>query len=262
MNITRTAYVTRTKMAAATAALVTAGLLLTACGGAGGTDADVEKTDPTPTKTQEAASPTVYDFDNVRVASTEDQIPFTADGESITIKPSEELLAAMPDGARQTIDHYTISAKAFDTGICRLDVEIEFVHNGKEALSAPHPMSGETPTTHIMGGITKGYHFNEKALVDKLPADDELENKGFYFTKDFSQATFVDYCGEDNDDQITYLSFPTYQKIDDNEIDNFAVASIAVIQGGQSGTDGVTVVITGETLADVSPTGKWEKAEV
>ncbi|MCP3424816.1 hypothetical protein NBM05_01905 [Rothia sp. AR01] len=264
-ELTQPPTTARSRILAPTAALAGIALLLSGCGDGGGdetapaSEQDSQATEQTPTES-------VYQFDQARVDDDDDQEPFVASEGEVVVQLSDELKATIPEDGSVAIDHYTLSAKAFETGICRLDVDIAYTDGGEDALSAPRRHQDETPQANLHEAITD-VEIEEDEVVDEVPSDAELENGMDYMTKDFSHATFVDECSENAEDDITSLGFPYSQKpskmnsADSDIIRNFANVDIAVVAGTQGGQDGASIIVTGDTAAELSVTGEWAPPE-
>ncbi|GAB3563356.1 hypothetical protein [Spelaeicoccus albus] len=259
----------RTAQRAATAAALTltAAMALTACGGS--SDSDVKAGGTTAgAGSSQAAGDTgdaaVYQFNNTRVGDSEDETPFVTTKDSIIIKMPDELKAAIPDGSRVAIDTFTLTPQAFSTGICRLDVAIDYAGGGKKALTSVDPYGeDEGPASNLLVYmIDHGLETNGgDKVVDKVPSNDQVEEGSTYVTKDMEHITFVNECSDDNEDDIFELTNP-YIEQDSKEAgnDKFASVDIAMVSGGgQSGGAGTTTIITGGTAADVSIDGKWKQ---
>lgn len=241
----------RTKLAATAAGLVAAVLMLTACGsdsdeasGAGGGN-DGGAGDG-------SRESTVYQFDE---AKTGDDTPFAASDSPVTVELSNELEQALPSAAQLTVGRYMISAKAFETGMCRLDVETVFANGGQDTLSATRERGGDNPHEFVMSALTKDRKYSDAVVVDEPPSDEDLENDGEYITEDFSKMTFIDRCSEDADDRFLSLDF--LYPGEDGELESFADVDIAVVGGTQSGSARTTLFLTGDTGANVTPAGEW-----
>lgn len=106
-----------------------------------------------------------------------------------------------------------------------------------------------------------GDEADDDKVVDQVPGDDEVSEGAIYVTKDHKHITLVEACSEDSEDSIFDLSFPDSND-DSNGGTDFAYADLAVFSGGgQSGGEGTTTVIRGETDADLSVDGKWKVPE-
>ncbi|SMX98393.1 hypothetical protein [Brevibacterium linens] len=240
----------RTRIAA-TAAGLAAALVLAGCG-SGSDEASGAGRDNDGGAGDGARESTVYQFDE---AKTADDTPFAVSDSPVTVELSGELESALPAGAQLTVGQYTISAKAFETGMCRLYVETEFANGGQGTLSAPRERGGDNPHEYVMSALTKDRKYSDAAVVDELPSDEDLEDDGEYITEDFSKMTFVDRCSEDADDRFLPLDF--LYPGEDGELETFADVDIAVVGGTQSGSGGTTLFLTGDTEADVTPAGEW-----
>lgn len=231
-------------------------LTLSACGNSDGGSSDESGAD---SATSEQASEAVYQFDEARVADDDLQEPFTVTDAAVAVKLSSELSKAIPDGAAMTVDHHTVRAKAFETGMCRIDLGLSYNNAGQQAMTASRTSDGgssDPVPERLVGALTSGDSGSGAQFVDQRPSDDQLEEGGEYVTKDLSNVTFVDECSEDAEDPMVHIHF-SYPN-GDGELDEFAVFRVAVMSGGgQAGGDGTTIALTGDTEADVSPSGKW-----
>lgn len=248
---------TRTPMIATGAVLAAMTSLLAGCAGGSG-DVTVGDGSGDSDAGQSASESVVYQFDE---AKSDDGTPFTATDSAVTVQLSDELADAVPTEAQLAVDHFTLDATAFDTGMCRLDVEVAYANGGEDALSAPREGRGDTPESCLVwallhGDNTPGQAIIEPTVVDELPADEELERGVEYITADSTQLTAVHDCSDDADDDFASLSF-LYPGDEEGDLDSFADVDVAVVQGGQSGGDGTTIMITGETEADLTPAGAW-----
>lgn len=194
----------------------------------------------------------VYQFDE---AKTDDDSPFAASDSPVAVELPNELESALPTGAQLTVGRYTISAKAFETGMCRLDVETVFANDGRDTLSSTRERGRENPHEFVMSALTKDRRYSDAVVVDEPPSDEDLEDDGEYITEDFSRMTFVDRCSEDADDRFLPLDF--LYPGEDGDLESFADVDIAVVGVTQGGNAGTTLFITGQTEADVTPAGEW-----
>lgn len=231
-----------------TAAALGATLMLAACsGGADGAPAAEGNGDSGDQSGQAA----VYQFDE---AKTDDGTPFMATDLPVTVQLSDELVEAAPSGTQLTVDHFRLNATAFDTGSCRLDVEVAYANDGANVLSAPRDR-GRNAHEYVMAALTLNRQYTDVIVADALPNDEDLENNQTYMTEDFTGMTFVDSCSEDVDDRFIPLAF-AYPD-DEGDLEEFAVADVSVVRGSQSSSDGATVMIIGDTEADLTPAGAW-----
>ncbi len=198
----------------------------------------------------------MYQVDEVK---TDDGNPFTSDS-PVTIELSDELESALPTGAQMTVGQYTISAKAFETGMCRLDVETVFANGGQDTLSATRERGGDNPHEFVMSALTKDRKYSDAIVVDAPPSDEDLEDDGEYITDDFTRMTFVDRCSENATDRFLPLDF-LYPGEDGDELESFADVDIAVVGGTQSGSAGATLFLIGDTEAELTPAGDWRSPE-
>lgn len=146
-----------------------------------------------------------------------------------------------------------LTTKAFDSGICRADVTVNFASGGQQAITTPGLSSRSG--VELVSGRLMGVRYG--TTVDKVPSDDELGTQGgLFFTEDYSKIAIVNDCsGPEDQAAFVDLRFP-YLKEDGD--DYMAEAGVSVYQGGQSGAAGATTMITGSTQnVDISVTGDW-----
>ncbi|MGP5523344.1 hypothetical protein ACTXM3_08595 [Glutamicibacter arilaitensis] len=200
----------------------------------------------------------VYQFDEVRVADSDDQVPFSTSDMPVTVQMSEELKGAAPSGVAIAVEKYTVDAKAFSTGICRANVGIEYTAGGKGIIDGTETKFGSNDYENLVNSLFVSETFARAVeVVDELPTDDELKEDAAYITKDATTATFVKSCGEDGDDYMFLLVFP--YSGEDGDLESFATAWPAFV--GFAGSNSVQLVIEGNAEADVSPTGAWVASE-
>lgn len=115
--------------AAAAAALTFAGApLLSACG----SDAPAEGSGaPEESPATGSSNIVEYQFDDQRVSDPDDVAPFIVTDQDVVISRSDELADIVP-ARGVSIESYTLSAKAFPTGVCRLDMTIAYNGNGAQ----------------------------------------------------------------------------------------------------------------------------------
>lgn len=231
-------------------------LALTGC--AGGSDTSEKKGTGSSPGPDESAAVT-YQFDEARVADSADQTPFVTTETSITVKLSDELAAAIPDGESMTIESFTLRPEALASGMCRLDVDVDYADGGAEALAATH--ADEDPAEAIVLRLASLYidETSGDAIVDELPSNDEIDSdRATFVTKDFEHIAIIDQCSEDNEDDMVDLVLPYLEDTGDN----FASVELAVLPGGgQAGGEGTTTIVTGQADAQVSASGKWTKPD-
>ncbi|WP_433676895.1 hypothetical protein [Microbacterium gorillae] len=252
----------------ALAAVMAASATLTIAGCSGG-DSGATASSPesgSESVEQPTATQNIYQFDEARVMDEDDQIPFVSiDADSpITVRLSEDLVAAVADGLVVAVDHFVVTATAFSTGVCRIDADVFYADGGQEALSAPTSEYKSEPLQNVAASLIGIYpgREDEVLIVDAPPTDDELEYEARYITADGATLTLVDDCSDDPQatDSAQELEFPYTTLVDDLPYrTGIATAYVGVAPGGgQSGGVGTTVVLTGEVDADVSPTGSWQ----
>lgn len=241
---------TAARTVAATTLTMTAVLALAACGG-GNSTSDAEADGGSSSSQEESAeSGWTYQFDEVKVADQSDAEPTTAESDPFTVTLSDELAKAAPDGAKLAVKSYKVATKALPSGLCRADVTVDFAPDGKDALTKK---DGADDAFYEMTGQSAD------KVVSEIPSDDQIPSEGGkYITKDASTFAVVDDCSEDTDDELIRLHFPFANKVDDW----LAYANLIVAAGSQSGSEGSTTMIKGETRGvDVSAGGTWQKAE-
>ncbi|WP_193072400.1 hypothetical protein [Brevibacterium sp. FME37] len=248
---------TATRVASAAALALSAMLALSACGGSDDAKdgsqtegvGDNSESNPGSSKTWE------YDFSNTRVTDDNDIDPVAAGSSTFTVTIPDELKAAKPSSAKTwLVDSYNVTTKAFDSGICRADVTVNFASGGQQAITTPGLSSRSG--VELVSGRLMGVRYG--TTVDKVPSDDELGTQGgLFLTEDYSKIAIVNDCsGPEDQAAFVDLRFP-YLK-DDGDDDYMAEAGVSVYQGGQSGAAGATTMITGSTQnVDISVTGDW-----
>lgn len=235
-------------------------LALAGCSGGAGT------TGNGPSEGKQSRQPeNIYEFDQLRVADKDDATPYAvSDPKSVTIRLSEELKGVAPKDNPILVDSFTLTQRAFSTGICRLDVRVNYAEGGKRAITAPLASTSTSEQerfavkeNRVKERLTAGAFLGgtDVKLVASLPTDDQISKQGFYMTTDYTAMTFVDECGTGPTDAMTDLTFPfTDQRPKESgwRQTSFAGAEVTVMTGG-------TVVISGGVDADVSASGKWTR---
>lgn len=113
--------------------LLIGGLLLTGCSNNAAPADGQETKNESPDSSTESA---VYDFENLKVADTDDALPLVASNVPVTIKLAPDLMHVIPNGKKLAVESFNVSAKAFDTGYCRVDVQIAYANGDIETLRA------------------------------------------------------------------------------------------------------------------------------
>lgn len=113
--------------------LLIGGLLLTGCSNNAAPADDQGTKNEAPDSSTESA---VYDFENLKVADTDDALPLVASNVPVTIKLAPDLMHVIPNGKKLAVERFNDSAKAFDTGYCRVDVQIAYANGDIETLRA------------------------------------------------------------------------------------------------------------------------------
>lgn len=253
---------TRTvKRAASAAALSLTGML--ALAGCSGSDdsgaADTGSGDDSDKATQAAAT---YQFDEARVTDQYKADPYMTSESPITIALSDELKATVPDGKKIAIDHYTITPKAFDTGLCRLDVDIAYADGGQQSITEALPRDDDADADHTFFTKIAPGALDGAESVEALPSNNEISDTGAWFTRDHTKLTIVDDCSSDVNDSaesLIDLRFPYTNPGKTNNADDirFADADIFVASGSQSGAESTTTFIRGETVTEIAANGEW-----
>lgn len=202
----------------------------------------------------------VYDFDQAKSLTNEAETPYTVTDQQVTIELSDELAAAMPQGAAVAVQKYDVTIKSFPTGLCRLDAAVTYADGGLESVKEADPgdSSIDSDGEAVMEAVTSDSRDYEPEVVDAVPGDDEVD-EGSYITTDFQTITVVNECSEGSertDDEFTGLGFPFLDR-SDGDGDPFASTEIFVVSGGQDSASGATAVIYGDTEADLSANGSW-----
>lgn len=210
----------------------------------------------------------LYQFDELRVADPE-HMPTIASrsAEKVTMRLSDELKGVVPEGNAMAVDSYELRPRVFPSGICALDVKVNYAGGGKDALKAPmevgpNDSSAErvnaSEQSRMVYRLTGNSNFADEDLlqvVDRLPSDDELAKEGFYLKSDYSEMTFVTACVRSTGEATASLVFPFTQPLDRKSSSSkeyaFAGASISVIAEKSMTIQGWL------PFAEVGVTGKW-----
>ncbi|OYO00729.1 hypothetical protein CGZ95_08895 [Enemella evansiae] len=257
---------TTTRLASITALAIAAVLGLSACGGSDSTDQSANpqqgqgSSSEAGQSTDGSTEAKTYAFDEVRTAGSGDALPFVSDAGPVTITLSDGLRAAVPEGAQLIVDSYTVTAKQFETGMCRLDVTVDYAPGGQEAVTEPIRKPGEKnyPDAASRAEARLIDYGRDLTVVDTLPSDEQIANKTSYATPDFTQLTLVDECSEDPEDKFTALAFPytsaSAEATGRSEHTPFAEVEIALVTNVET----PLVYVAGEVNdAEVSPAGEW-----
>lgn len=240
------------------AALAGLALTLAGCGGAGDASAGSEGQPDNPEAVD--AAPTVYNFDSAKVADSEDE-SFVVTNSAFTVELSDELKAVIPSGKSVAVESFTVTPKVFPTGLCRVDVSVDYADGGLESVKTnPAYADDDSVEESVVGNVFGGNFFDEDQLVDSVPSDEDVEEGVLYLTSDYRNITMVDECNEDDSETFIMTEFPYINPVEDDSY--FAHASISVLSGGgQSGGEGVTVLVNGDTAAELSANGNWGPPE-
>jgi hypothetical protein len=151
----------------------------------------------------------------------------------VRIQLSDDLAKAVPAGKTLTVKSYTLTVKAFPSGMCRTDIYIDYSPSGLAFYKA-HPDK----------------HFGQ-TVVASSPSDDELK-EGSFITKDLSQLTVVSKCG----DEVGGLPFD-YAPMAANTptSDVFARATVDTLKDPNDPGLSIEGAVNGATIG---VTGKWE----
>lgn len=204
---------------------------------------------------------TVYTYDDHRVVGDGDLEPYVVDTVvPVVFELPDDLRAAVPEDKTLAVDGFTVDATAFSTGVCRLDVEVDWADGGYEALASPsqiQPDLGEA--ANAIGHVTSNLTY-EPVVVDELPADEEVEVGATYVKNDGTAFTHVDECSEDYADDLIQLLFSYDEPVVETGSAQILTSDIAVVPGGQGGAEGATLVIDSDVYASLSATGDWTRS--
>lgn len=247
---------------AAASAMIMSLLVLTACGGGGARGAGSDAKNSSPNDNSESGW--TYQFDEAKVADPGDADPMTAGSNPFTVTLSDELKKASPDAGTLAVNSYQVTTKALPSGLCRMDAKVAFAPGGAQAITKD---GGAASAYGLMGG-----NKNNVEVISAIPDDDSVSSDGGdYITKDASQFATVDDCSDENRfgamNSFTDLEFPYAEPISglsdktgstEHET-SLAEVELVLVAGGQSGAEGSTALLKGETILDVSAGGTWKK---
>lgn len=260
-------------------ALALAAVALAGCSAAGDTDApaDSDTTTSQPGGSNDAGingnasgdepveaeveGVTTYTFDDRRVVDSSDLEPYIVDtAVPVVFELPDDLRAAAHESKTLAVDSFTVDATAFSTGVCRLDVEVDWADGGYEALAEPSRITSnlDEEAAIAIAHVTSNFTF-EPALVDELPADEEVEVGVTYVQNDGTAFTHVTQCSEDYEDEMLQLLFSYTEPVAENAPTHLIASDIAVVPGGQGGAEGATLIVDSNVSADVSATGDWTR---
>lgn len=208
----------------------------------------------------EAGGTTVYTYDDQRVVGDAPE-PYIVDTVvPVVFELPDDLRAATHEGKTLAVDSFTVDATAFSTGVCRLDVEVDWADGGYEALAEPSEYLSDLdePATAI-GHAISGIISYDPTVVDELPADEEVEVGVTYVKDDGTAFTRVDECSEDYEDDLVQLVFSYTEPVVENSPTSLVISDIAVMPGGR-GADAATLVVDSHVSANVSATGDWTQS--
>jgi len=161
-----------------------------------------------------AAPESVYDFSNLLVLDGESAPPwFSERGEDVRVELTDELKQLVPEGHDIVVDSFDLHARVFATGVCALDVTVNYAPDGPgvQGFTAGtkelHPGS-EFAATELssdeliwralgVGQSTDGV-IGSPQIVDDFPADDDLTVDTKYATADYTKLTFTKECQDQN----------------------------------------------------------------
>ncbi|MCV7499013.1 YgdI/YgdR family lipoprotein [Micrococcus luteus] len=216
----------------------------------------------------------VYDFQNAKIASPKNAVPFVATSQPLVVKPSAAMLAAIRPGKVVGVESFEIASKSFPTGMCRVDIKVNYTPGAKDQLlNTWPPYAKSEPSRKPSVGPVEGfsrvvlpYVSSGWTVVDALPSDDALEVKAQAFTTpDFDKATIVDKCADLADDEVKVM-FPYTTDLDkDAPVGQgvFAAAKINVLahpSGGNGPTTSLSVT-PGSLDVEVTATGEWKTSD-
>lgn len=229
-------------------------LALSGCG-------DSKESAPTPDDGDagkgEQSQTEVYQFENLQTASSPEV--FMSSGSNLTIQLSDELRKALPSDAALRVENFTITAKALESGMCRLGVDVKYTEGDAGDINLD-----DTDATTPEGVLAKKLfdHSTAPEIVSQSPDDDDMEPGTLYLSEDYSKAQYMEECSEGVDDHIFEVDF-NYSKAPEGSSENaaFAQARIAVLKNDTGDGDGVSLAVNGLTSAEVSNSGGWEEPE-
>lgn len=242
------------RVSTVTAALAGVALVLTACSGGGDADAEAKG------KSEDSeGSVTVYNFDSAKVADSDEE-SFVVNDEAVTVALSDELQAAVPSGKAVAVEQFTVKPKIMPTGLCRVDVHVEYADGGLESVQAnPKYDHQDTAEKAVVGNLFNEAFDDDDKVVDEVPSDDDVQEDVHYLTSDFENYTFVGDCNEGDDETFVSTEFPYNNPTEDDTY--FAAARISIMPGGGEGGEGAATTISGDTKAELSANGKWVTPE-
>lgn len=246
-------------------ALAGLALVLSACGG---DDSDAAEDSTGGTDNEQVAeeqAANVYQFDQAKVADGDDAESFYPPaGEPVTVHLSNELAALVPEDNPVAVHSFALTARSFETGICALDVEVEYEDGGLEALHAYYESdpggdseSRGDPQERI-GSKLVGSSADQ--VVGSLPEDDQLEQGQVYVTEDGTGFTVVEECSADEENNLAVLGFPhtDLDFLNDSRPSSHQFAEVEVVVH----SDG-SIVLNEPNVrgAEVSASGDWIAAD-
>lgn len=233
------------------------------------TPTDTQSSSPADTQAsssnnQRAEEATVFQFDEARIANPSNMTPVVAESGKLIVKPSPEMIATLPEGAKQVVDSYEITGKTFPTGICRTDVKVNYAPGAAELPSKMmENRSPGRPEDSARNAITQTLlGLGVRDVTTGPIADDELQSGSQFMSEDWQNFTYAGNCegGQDNP-RLTLnlpMSTPEYplQQAADPAV-QIATATVLIHRGNAEGT--VMPSITQVTTPlRVSATGEWK----
>ena len=236
-------------------------VVLTGCGDTG--KAATNSTNDTSNATASSVE-RIYQFDDVKAAEGRAlpvSVPAPAE---LTVQLSDEL-ASIAAPVDFNVKSFTLKGRAFPTGDCALDIQVEYTDGGAAIASRDIQVGDEQEQTdsEMVFDRLGNQHYDLK-MVDVIPSDDDIEQGTNYLTNDYSAMTIVDECSEDMDEKFANVRFPYVAESKTGDggtrktIENFAAIRVSVFGDGAigylGGVGGAKVESDGKVN---NPTTKW-----
>lgn len=284
---------TARRAASAAAVIMTSAIVLSACGAGSSDDAAAgdgpaqKNSAVTAQKQTKKSEGVVYEFEEAKDKQNEDSIHVLTTENTITVRLSDELKKAAEPVGDPLVESYTFTTKAFPTGICRVDIDIEYTDNAPELAekatewlyndeynyvmenrrddsTEPIEISRLSPERFlIMYLIPSKSDYEDINFVDSIPVDEELgSDYEEYYTSDVEHVVQSGPCV--NGEAVTHMDVRDIAMpyIQEDGYPNDDVATFDYAVTDESGTgENATFALIGETSAEVSATGAWQPME-
>lgn len=239
----------------------------------------------------EASVPaSAYDFGNLLVMDPEcAPIWNGGPGNDVRVALSDEVEQLVPEGHDIVVDSYDLHARVFATGVCALDVTVNYDPEGPgpQGFTAGtkelHPeaefaiiddRTDEERIWDALGLVSGGGPSSDVTppqFVDDFPSDDDLTLDTKYTTADYTKLTFVKDCMSQDRGIASFDFGDDWQCINDGNseggpgrrdapplLDNcmnsyWSIASFQALVAG----DGSISIPSASVRAAVSVAGKW-----